>query len=576
MNKVMTKTKVVAAGVAVMAVFAAYAAYQYNQSRSGNVDSKPAGSLQSGIAQTKQAIQQIDRQIDDNQTDGLKLFSGLLVDLGGALGKLGAGSGSGTEGLRSALEALQRDPLNTSKAMIEQFQFSSGATSSLRDGHYLQALGQGAKSIGQLWALLAATPAMGFSLAVEDVLYKSVETATILTQQAHLVDVRQKLEQQLFRLEGKDPQSIAEWDRVFQNLFGDPGAYHQAFLQATAKLQADKQELANKALRDAASRSDASAFQVAQGLTIIDPDTHLWDLDNWPGINPDFIDALNRCNQAVRQMNGGLQDLSALPPCPPDKVCPLNEAAGQRIKAGVYLGHVCNHYGDGSYIPAFGPSKGGGPNAIPANSAGGTLTTDGATISYAPGRPGVEIDWPVPAPSDIPSLRFCKDTVPPYYDSRAGDCYLLDQHQHVDIPPGKYLLSIGFGIRQGDAKGSPVTDDPSASNLLSTRGFQPLKVSIPDGMAAHVSVPVGVVQFHRKAVQGAGVWFDIFDATGKTNLCGLCGWGSPPFTGDIDRSVGMAPGIYLMQLTRWSPKLIKESPVKFSVSAGQTTDVNLQ
>jgi len=103
-----------------------------------------------------------------------------------------------------------------------------------------------------------------------------------LNQQARLNEIRGQLEQQLVRLDGKDPQHLAELDNIYKNLFGDPNAAHAAFLQAAAAAKADSQQLMAKALKDAASRSETSALQMAQGLSIIDPDQNLWDLANWP------------------------------------------------------------------------------------------------------------------------------------------------------------------------------------------------------------------------------------------------------------------------------------------------------
>ena len=190
---------VIACGAAILA----FAAYQYSRNVTRTASPQAAASLQAGIAQTKSAIAQIDQEMAQNQADLDRLYNELTIAFAASFAKVDVGGNS------PALEAFQQDPLNTTKNVIDQFQSSSGATKSLQDAQYLEALGQGAKTIGQLWSLF--NPLVAGSTELEDVLIKSIETNAILNQQARLEDVRTKLEQQLFRLDGKDPQNLAEW-----------------------------------------------------------------------------------------------------------------------------------------------------------------------------------------------------------------------------------------------------------------------------------------------------------------------------------------------------------------------------
>ena len=58
-----------------------------------------------------------------------------------------------------------------------------------------------------------------------------LEFQSLINQQLTLLEAQTTLQQQLFRLEGKDSESLAQWQQILDSLKGDPVAAHQAFLQ---------------------------------------------------------------------------------------------------------------------------------------------------------------------------------------------------------------------------------------------------------------------------------------------------------------------------------------------------------
>jgi len=131
------RTKLTVGALGLGVAIAAFAAYQYNRNQIAS--QQATNSLQAGISQTKGAIAQIDQEMDHNQTDLDRLYNELTVDFAAQLAKVPVRAN------RTALEAFQQDPLNTTKGLFDQFQSSSRATTSLQDAQYLEALGQGAK-----------------------------------------------------------------------------------------------------------------------------------------------------------------------------------------------------------------------------------------------------------------------------------------------------------------------------------------------------------------------------------------------------------------------------------------------
>jgi hypothetical protein len=285
------------------------------------------------------------------------------------------------------------------------------------DQHYQQALLDAFKESVALWEepLEDAAKQQGHNglamtlkgeVAAVDVGGDLAEEYLILRDRATMVATRDTLFQQLVRLQGNDPQTLAQWQDIYTRLHGDPAAEHRAFLQWLANHQVSRQDLMRKVLTDV-NRNPKAAAGLARGLAIVDPSQEFSGLNGIPGLNPDFVAAFNRCNQIAltlpRQITTyGAQrqaDCGASSDCPQSALAARDAAVA---RAGEDSMMTCTKYGDGSYIPAFGTPRGGvagpGLGALPggrsAQNSGNLLTNPAQTGGGRPsaGRQQVRSD----------------------------------------------------------------------------------------------------------------------------------------------------------------------------------------
>lgn len=154
------------------------------------------------------------------------------------------------------------------------------------------------------------------------------EAQSLLRQQAQLTEIRLRLEQQLLQLQltrGPDPAIAARLQRISQSLKEDE-ALHRAFLDSLKESNLSRQAVTQEALTRADTLAPRSGAQVALG-TIVDPQSDLDFLSHIPGLNPDFVAAVRRERELL--------------------------LSGDVVGAG-----MVNKNPNGSYITAFGPSRG--------------------------------------------------------------------------------------------------------------------------------------------------------------------------------------------------------------------------
>jgi hypothetical protein len=227
-------------------------------------------SLQPGIAQTRQQLNKLDQAIQAGINDDLVLETKLAADLvgGGAL-----------------VQLLQ----------LDQHVALARAIGS-RD--YAQALSNALEEIIGLFAEDIRNNAIGNAVSngvpVIDAVSDFWELYLVLRERAQMIETRDKLFQQLIRLEGKDPQRLAEWGEILTNLHGNPGADNQAFQEWLANHRIDQGQVAQRILKKAAASNSSAAARVGAGAAIVDPDQGIEALKGQPCINPDFIAALER------------------------------------------------------------------------------------------------------------------------------------------------------------------------------------------------------------------------------------------------------------------------------------------
>jgi hypothetical protein len=307
-------SKRVVVGIALAGAAAAAAGtYSYNHIQQQR-------SLRQGIAQTQQALAKVDELLEENQTEIVKRISSVEVDLGEKLEELPQ---------VNATPNQQVTPLGNA---IDLFRTASNGfvgARAFQNRDYLQATGQTAEAVAAVWGKF--DPRVELGAKAIDVAANLYEAQALLRQQERLVATQGTLQQQLLRLQGKDPQTAAEWERILNNLHGDGSAEHGAYLNWLAAKNLSEKDVLAKAFTNAANAQPGVASQFTSGLKIVDPSQNVSDLSNITDINPDFIAAV-QCNSYV---------------------------ATQAISDPRWLRFTCTHYPeDGTYIPAFGPCRG--------------------------------------------------------------------------------------------------------------------------------------------------------------------------------------------------------------------------
>lgn len=218
-------------------------------------------------------------------------------------------------------------------------------------------------ALKELLDLLGSNPALveiGIASNVTDLGIKASQWRALQVENDELLKVVAKLTAAQNHLLARDPATRARIEAAARK--ASQGAAERQRTQAELLRQyyKDKPRAIQLAVRQAAARGPGHAFQVAQGISIVDPDHSVGDLAGMPGINPDFIEALKRCNQTV---------------------------ATAWTRQGYQDAMTCNKYSDGSYINIFGPSRRGlQPRPSNANRHSDTksLSHCGASASESP------------------------------------------------------------------------------------------------------------------------------------------------------------------------------------------------
>jgi hypothetical protein len=147
----------------------------------------------------------------------------------------------------------------------------------------------------------------------------------VLKDRSRLESNRLDTFRSLLTVQGKDPAQLAWWNNTLRALRQGP-QQQAAFKAWLAKNGLDSPTR----LRQLAAANPTISGSLLRGASIVDPNEGIWNLSGIPGINPDFIAALERCSQ-------------------PDAL--------SGTSAGYQIAMTCDKYSDGSYIPAFGSSR---------------------------------------------------------------------------------------------------------------------------------------------------------------------------------------------------------------------------
>jgi hypothetical protein len=119
------------------------------------------------------------------------------------------------------------------------------------------------------------------------------------------------------------------WGRLREALKHDDRAYLEKLNTLLAKTGVSPGQFAAKVISDAQKKSHTAATAVVEGMGIANPEGDIWRVAEIPGVNPDFIRALDCERRAMKDFFAGGSDAAL-------------------IQAG-----SCRKYADGSYILAF-------------------------------------------------------------------------------------------------------------------------------------------------------------------------------------------------------------------------------
>ncbi len=514
----MKRSMVVISAVAVIGAAAAGIGYQQISKQN---------SLKTGVAQTEQALRQVNQQIDENQADAVKLFAGLEVDVGGALPKLVGAS----------------NPLNTAIDLFNQGASAYQATKSTASRDYAQGIGKTAEAIANVWGVLNPYVAGGKELI--DFAATLYEAQAILRQQANLVETRIKLENQLSRLRGEDPETRAEWQSILQSLHGNPAAEHEAFLKWLAASGQSKKEILAKALSNAANAGPTTAHQFALG-TIVDPSQVGDDLTDIPNINPDFI-AATQCDRSVA----------------------TNAMSDPR-----WLKFTCSKYPDGTYIPAFGPCRG---IDIPNPFTGGVIAS--STEACRAGTSVAHAQVAAPGPANSTITRGQRDQ---HVESTKGTPKVSSSGQANEVSSFAALISQISGkpefhccvyqhLSECESLRDKVRQEMTGRRL--TMYGPPRGGDIIEPKDVNVCVSYSTEFTTTKTVAARTVSSDARKGTGDEHLCsdsadgyvwnmvwpakGVPGGGTKAYAACVNHLLRTAPGVYESHCTqpageRWS------------------------
>ncbi|HTS10423.1 MAG TPA: hypothetical protein VMP68_32970 [Candidatus Eisenbacteria bacterium] len=326
------------------------------------------GSLSTGISRTQQELTSVQNMLNETVSEQQALSYKTAMDLAAAIpggreiAKEFAASGqfptiqnmtdllNRISALKNAtlvgdndsqqLATLVQALLNVGNAAGVETQALTGyeAGTALNDRDYWLAVSHVLDAmVGAFGAKLSPELAVGDLLINLGADY--YEYHSIANRQQQLLNLRDTLFQTILQLQQKDPATLAQWNALLNQLRGDPATSHAAFQRWLAANGVQQSAVLSKVFKDAPAHPD-----------VIDPQQSIQDLEGIPGINPDFIAALQRCAQADAQY-------AAVPSF--DNY--LNQMA-------------CDKYPDGSYVSAFGPARGIGytnlapvplPNAKP-------------------------------------------------------------------------------------------------------------------------------------------------------------------------------------------------------------------
>lgn len=435
-------------------------------------------SLERGIAQTQENINLIDKAIQSTSEEAVDLANRTLI------GKL-SDSAQIAQDVAGINQAYNQNDVQGLVQHLAEATSDVAVTAIKATGKDMAAEGVAVETNPDVVAIKES-----FDAGVDVVILSNIGARL-----AQLEWVKhEELEPALEGLENKQQELAQE-----QTAAAFWGKLQKNFQDTSAKSLVGKDP--GEVLKQAASISPQAAAVVGRRVAIRDPQQSIFDLQSLPGINPDFIAALQRCEQADAQA-----------------------ASFGESDQYYYNQMTCDKYPDGSYIPAFGPGRG---IATPNPPTGATFSSN-----TSPATGDIVNDSPLAfttGPSDTETIYVKGDNGGTgiglfsqsidqedfgdfweLYDP-SGTSVVHDNPQRPDLPNAGKQISGSVSPRD-QPMWSPARAASGGSYIVKTGiiGMEPISVSVRSGYIAWVKIPHAVLQVG---------WDEIFhDALGSASL----------------------------------------------------------
>jgi hypothetical protein len=430
--------------------FAAYQAGRYE-------------SLTRGIQQTQNAIQQVDKVLQQDKTDTDGLLQKLVYDC------------------EFGFSSLTGDPIMIAKSAnaLKTAVATFNATNAAKSGDYWTATQKVAEAIARMWGVL--DPRVKFGRALVDVAATAYEAQALLRRQAQLLEVRNSLELQLRRLQRQDPNYETEIEQLLGKLQDDSEAEHQAFLRWLSDHGLSEGDVLKAVLRDEGSTKPVAAGEIARGAVLLDPQS-ISALRTVPCMNPNFIAALEKGLSRGTLPGGFDAGVTTRHPV----AGPYFGPVGPGGSASYYF---LSPYSPDTYstVPMFSDGPCGGGTNAPGNLTFSTGQSETETIYVKNdyGTTGIGL-----FSQSIDQEDFGSNWA--LYDS-SGTSIVPDLVQ-PDQGCGRQI--IGSASPGFDLMWRNVCDAPPGSYVVKTGvfGMEPFPVNLRSGYVAWVKIPHAAIQ----------------------------------------------------------------------------------
>jgi len=307
-----------------------------------------------GIARNQQELQELSKLISENNAEMRHIAGEVYVSLAAAV----AGAGPESEFGQSPREAVAK--------LLGALQKLEGAIDTSKDaldGDAWLAIS------GQLKLVLDVIGEEDFRIRFAntfiDLLVKTAQLVALARQNADLVAVKVRIAEAQTYLLAKAASMQLRRTASQAGLLAQIKTFSDLQSRWLLEQYKDRPQVIQLAVKTASAKDASRATQIVKGLQAGDA-ANAMDLSNIPGINPDAVEAMRRCNAIALTMVCRFENVAAiLRTCPKahnpgddPPPCPSYERAAAQNAAIDRASMTCNKYSDGSYIPFFGPPRG--------------------------------------------------------------------------------------------------------------------------------------------------------------------------------------------------------------------------